>query len=210
MPALFTPADFAVFKSDSLEDRMSLIRKQIQPTFQVVGDDLCPYLEEKTGRTFAFHIAQHRRRTKNPPDSTWCAFGGNKRGYKNFPHFEIGINRHYIFIWLALIDNPKHKVEMGRHLLSHSDILSSLDTDYIISKDHTQDAVHPLDEQTLTKTLERMITVKKGECLIGKIITPTSALLLSDEKQLHFFKTVYDDLLPAYQQLLDLYEKLEK
>ena len=48
------------------------------------------------------HIAKHLRRTAYPPESTWVAIGGDKRGYKKYPHFQIGINEHYVFFTLAV------------------------------------------------------------------------------------------------------------
>jgi len=34
------------------------------------------------------------RRTVNPPDDTWVAFGPEKRGYKKVQHFKVAISRH--------------------------------------------------------------------------------------------------------------------
>jgi uncharacterized protein YktB (UPF0637 family) len=47
------------------------------------------------GETFA-HVAKHARRTVNPPDDTWVAFGPDKRGYKKSCHFKVAVSRHSI------------------------------------------------------------------------------------------------------------------
>jgi len=36
------------------------------------------------------------RRTVNPPDDTWVAFGPEKRGYKKAQHLKLAISRHCI------------------------------------------------------------------------------------------------------------------
>jgi uncharacterized protein YktB (UPF0637 family) len=42
------------------------------------------------------HVAKHARRTVNPPNDTWVAFGLDKRGYKKDVHFKIAVSRHAV------------------------------------------------------------------------------------------------------------------
>src|SRR5699024_11327687 len=55
------------------------------------------------GSDMHLHIAKHARRTVNPPNDTWMAIAGNKRGYKKHPHFQVGLWDDHLFIWLAYI-----------------------------------------------------------------------------------------------------------
>lgn len=207
MKTYFEKSDFDLFEIDGLEDRMTVIRESIQPVFQYFGDTYIDYVNDFTDFEGSFHIAQHRRRTTNPPESTWSAIGGNNRGYKKYPHIQIGINDEYIFMFLSLIDNPKHEKLMGEHLLNHSALWRNLPDDYHVSGDHTKTAIKEADEETITKTLERLLKVKKGEFMLGRIITPQSDVLGDEKKQEVYFKETLDVLLPIYKELLDLYQE---
>lgn len=206
----FTKEDFGVFELDGLDERMELIRERVQPTFQELGDNYTDYFNEKTGYDLSFHIAQHRRRTTNPPQSTWCAFGGNNRGYKKFPHIQVGINTEHIFIWVSIIDNPRHEHEMGLELIENPENWKNLPEDYIVSKDHTIREVMPVTDENVEKTLDRLLNVKKGEILIGRIIPMDSDLLEDSDKQQAFVEETFDAILPIYKQLLDTYFDLEE
>lgn len=209
MKKCFTKSDFELFEIDGLDERMSVIRESIQPVFQYFGDKYTDHVNDYTDFEGSFHIAQHRRRTTNPPESTWSAIGGNNRGYKKYPHIQIGINEEYIFMFLSLIDNPKHEKLMAEYLLDHPTLWKDLPEDYYVSGDHTKTAVKSADEATIEKTLHRLIKVKKGEIMLGRIITPESEVLGEQQKQEAFFKETLNVLLPIYKALLDLYQEEE-
>ncbi|SFB85223.1 Uncharacterized protein YktB, UPF0637 family [Alkalibacterium subtropicum] len=209
MKKYFEKSDFNLFTIEGLDERMSVIRESIQPVFQHFGDTYIEDVNEYTGFDGSFHIAQHRRRTTNPPESTWSAIGGNKRGYKKYPHIQIGINEEYIFMFLSLIDNPKHEKLMADYLLNHPTLWNDLPDDYYVSGDHTKTAIEKAGAETVEKTLRRLIKVKKGEIMIGRILTPDSMSLADPDKQEAFFKETLDVLLPIYKELLDLYQEAE-
>lgn len=209
MAEYFRKKDFEIFEVESLDARMHEIRKRIQPVFQYIGDTHTDYINDYTGFDGSFHIAQHRRRTTNPPESTWSAIGGDNRGYKKYPHIQIGINEEHIFMFLSLIDNPKHEKAMGSFLLNRPELWSDLSDDYYISGDHTKAAIKKAKVDTIEHTLDRLLNVKKGEFMIGKILTPSSEELMDDTMQDKFFKETVDGLLPMYKELLDLHQKEE-
>jgi len=209
MKRYFEKSDFDLFEIDGLEARMSVIREAIQPVFQYYGDTYTDYVNDYTNFEGSFHIAQHRRRTTNPPESTWSAIGGDNRGYKKYPHIQIGINDEYIFMFLSLIDNPKHEKEMAEFLLDHPTLWNDLPNDFYVSGDHTKTKTNKADEEAVRKTLQRLIKVKKGEVMLGRIITPESGLLGDGQKQEEFFKETLEVLLPIYKALLDLYQEEE-
>ncbi len=209
MAEYFRKKDFEIFEVESLDARMHEIRKRIQPVFQYIGDTHTDYINDYTGFDGSFHIAQHRRRTTNPPESTWSAIGGDNRGYKKYPHIQIGINEEHIFMFLSLIDNPKHEKAMGSFLLNRPELWSDLSDDYYISGDHTKAAIKKAKVDTIEHTLDRLLNVKKGEFMIGRILTPSSEELMDDTMQDKFFKETVDGLLPMYKELLDLHQKEE-
>lgn len=200
---LFTKKEFKIFQVDGLDERMALIRERIQPIFQLIGETYIEEINEYTGFDGSFHIAQHRRRTAYAPESTWSAFGGNKRGYKKYPHLQVGINSDHVFIFLSIIDNPVYEKEMGQLLLDKSEQWKRLPEDMYISGDHTKEIVQPFSEEVVTDTLNRLLSVKKAEFMIGRIIPHDSELLNKQDKQKAFFTDTISDLLPLYKQLLD-------
>jgi len=92
----FAAGDFKVFDLQGFQPRMAAIRAQIRPKLEALGETLRPGVASVTGgETFA-HVAKHARRTVNPPDDTWVAFGPDKRGYKKSCHFKVAVSRHSI------------------------------------------------------------------------------------------------------------------
>jgi uncharacterized protein YktB (UPF0637 family) len=92
----FAASDFKVFDLQGFQPRMAALRAQIRPKLEALGEALRPGVARVTGgETFA-HVAKHARRTVNPPDDTWVAFGLDKRGYKKSCHFKVAVSRHAV------------------------------------------------------------------------------------------------------------------
>lgn len=199
MIKMFTHKDFSVFKIEGLDARMAAIRAEIQPIFQELDDYMVAQLAPKLGATLPVHIAQHRRRTANAPDFTWSAMGGNKRGYKKFPHFTLGINGEYVVMWLSFIDNPQNEQAMAQALLDKPELFTGLPTDMVLNTDHTKNNYHDLTKESLEEDLIRWRDVKKGEFQIGRILKSDELQSLEAEKARAYMLETYRLLLPLYQ-----------
>jgi uncharacterized protein YktB (UPF0637 family) len=191
---LFTNDSFNVFQATTLEERMVQIREEIQPIFRQIGGQVCPFLSANLNAEYHLHIAQHRRRSVYPPEETWAAFGPNKRGYKMDAHFQIGINREYVFTWLSVIDQPKNQAQIAQAWLKQPELFEALPENFVLSLDHTQYGYQPIDQWP--EALERLATVKKSELQIGRIYPKQSIDSLSIQQLL----ADYQLLLPLYQQ----------
>ncbi|MGH7277171.1 MAG: DUF1054 family protein [Candidatus Rokuibacteriota bacterium] len=89
----FGAADFKCFEVKGFQPRMAEIRARVRPKLEALGHRLAPDISRATaGDTFT-HVAKHARRTVNPPDDTWVAFGPDARGYKKHPHFKVALSR---------------------------------------------------------------------------------------------------------------------
>lgn len=196
---MFTDSSFDIFEIEGLDARMSAIRKSIQPIFQDLDEFFMETLEPKLNKELYIHIAQHRRRSVYPPESTWSALSTMKRGYKMQPHFQLGINQHYVFMWLSYIDQPNNEQEMATVLLDSPQLFTPLTDKFVISKDHTVDKTEKLSDETLLPILNRWRNVKKGEFQIGRLIYRDDALLNDPEMARHFMLETYLQLLPIYQ-----------
>jgi uncharacterized protein YktB (UPF0637 family) len=94
MPAsAFVAADFKVFDVTGFQSRMAEIRTRVRPKLEAFGHSLTPGVSRAIAGDVFTHVAKHARRTVNPPDDTWVAFGPDVRGYKKHPHFKVAISR---------------------------------------------------------------------------------------------------------------------
>ena len=201
---MFTSDSFDVFTVEGLDNRMVLIREQIQPIFQALDTYFTEHLSSIIGETLPIHIAQHRRRTANAPDFTWSAMGGDKRGYKKYPHFQLGITGDYVVMWLSFIDNPEFEKEMASSFLAHPELFQGLPKDTVINHDHTVNTYEPLTDDSLNKVLERFKTVKKGEFQIGRVVTKDSICTLTDTQVRDYMLATYLSLVPIYQHSMEV------
>ena len=92
----FTPKDFRVFALAGFAERMAAIKAHVSPKLLALGEALAPELSRLVGFPLHAHVARHARRTVNPPDDTWVAFGPDRRGYKKAPHFKVAVSRHAV------------------------------------------------------------------------------------------------------------------
>lgn len=112
-------------------------------------------------------------------------------------------------MFLSIIDNPKYEIEMGRHLIENKRIFNHLSDNFYVSGDHTRADIQVASIDTIQEKLMRMITVKKGEFMIGKVLTPDSKELGEKNLQQAFFEKTLDDILPIYDELMKVYFKDE-
>jgi uncharacterized protein YktB (UPF0637 family) len=89
----FTADDFQVFALPGFAERMAAIRRQIQPKLETMGHTLVVPLARIAEVPLYPHVARHARRTVNPPEDTWVAFGPDRRGYKKLQHFKVAVSR---------------------------------------------------------------------------------------------------------------------
>lgn len=196
----FEKSDFDTFKIEGLHERMTAIRKQIQPKFQIIGDELVDYLSAKLGNEMFIHIAQHARRTVNPPDDTWMAFSLNNRGYKMLPHFQVGLWDDRLFVWLAYIYELPKKTEIAKKFIHHKEDLTKLiPKNYDISLNHMKKSNETMKEVDFDRVLERFSKVKSAELLIGKQFSLEDSILKDGDSFINEIKLIYDVLIPIYQ-----------
>ncbi|MBD0379274.1 YktB family protein [Paenibacillus sedimenti] len=199
----FTSHDFKTFAIEGLEGRMEAIRERIQPKFKAIGDSLCEDLTLLSGTEMYLHIAKHARRTVNPPVDTWMAICPNKRGYKQVPHFQVGLFDDRVFIWLALIYELPNKSHIAARYMKEIDRLQKeLPSDFVISFDHMKKdttAVSELDRNGWNAALTRFRDVKKAELLIGRNLNSVDPLLTKGAEFEQLVKQTFETLMPLYQ-----------
>ncbi|WP_078391626.1 DUF1054 domain-containing protein [Shouchella patagoniensis] len=196
----FTQSDFDTFTIDGLEPRMEAIRSNIQPKFQVIGEELKDELASMLGTEMFLHIAQHARRTTNPPNDTWLAVAGNKRGYKKHPHFQVGLFDDHLFVWLAFIYELPGKQDIAHLFLEEKQqLMETIPNHYVVSLDHTKKQASKMSDLDLTASLERFRDVKKAEWLVGQHFSRNSTTVQNGPALLQEIKKTIQELLPLYQ-----------
>ncbi len=195
----FQKEDFNVFHIEGLNARMTAIQERIQPKFKEIGDLLVDDVSAMIGSEMFLHIARHARRTVNPPNDTWLAIAGNKRGYKKHPHFQIGLWDDHLFIWLAFIYELPDKVKIAENFIKHQNMIHELPEDYVISLDHMQKQATSLAKIDLDAALQRFRQVKKAEFLIGKQLVSKDPIIQNGDGLYHYIRATYDKLIPLYR-----------
>lgn len=202
----FNKEDFNVFDIQGLDERMAGIRERIQPKFRhfaAAGARLI--VSEVDAESVPVHVAKHLRRTKHAPENTWCAIGGDTRGYKKYPHFQIGIAKEGVSFYLCLIDQPVKEKEMAAALLERIPELGHLPRDYVVSVDHTVSTVLPIEDVDWQPILIRLRDVKKAELLIGRKLAPADPRLATEVGTLAVMEETLSELLPIYQACMEQY-----
>ncbi|WP_088005814.1 YktB family protein [Indiicoccus explosivorum] len=204
MSSFWTEDDFQVFGVPGLEERMEQLTVQIRPKFEELGSRFAPFLSEAAGDEHFVHIAKHARRTVNPPQDSWVAFAANKRGYKAYPHFQIGLWKSHVFIILAVIYEARSKDRMARDLLENGEV-HDLPGDFVLSGDHMKpeaERIGDLSAEEITRLMVRFRDVKKGELVIGRHIPADEAAAMSTERFFSFTEDTFKELLPIYETMV--------
>lgn len=198
----FTSKDFKVFNVEGLEPRMEALISTTRPKLEALGEYFSAYLSQQTDETFYPHVAKHLRRKTNPPNDTWVAYSTNKRGYKMLPHFQIGLFDDHAFVLFGIIYESPEKERMAAKWQQQINDILALDSDFIIKGDHMKknyELIDALDAEALKQYIERLVNVKKGELLFGKVFLPNDDALKSDKKFLGAVEETFFKLLPLYE-----------
>ena len=104
---VFTPSDFQIFEIPDFAGRMKAIATAIRPKLTALGEALVPGVGRLVGGEVFAHVAKHARRTVNPPEDTWVAFGPDRRGYKKHGHFKVAISKNCVRLLFEV--GPEHQ-----------------------------------------------------------------------------------------------------
>lgn len=199
----FADEDFDAMIVPGLEGRMEAIIGTVRPKLHALGEALVPVLAGLTGETTYPHVAKHARRSVNPPDDTWVAWSPSARGYKAFPHYQIGLWSTHLFIQFAIIyECPNKTVFAERAERELASIRASVPQDYVWSKDHMvpEGSVHgDLTADELAALFRRLGTVKAAELTCGIHIRRGDPLLTDGYALLRKAESVFAALLPLYK-----------
>ncbi|MFC5467238.1 YktB family protein [Cohnella suwonensis] len=199
----FRDSDFEVFEIEGLEARMEALIDRVRPKFHALGETASASLAALTGEEMFVHVAKHARRTVNPPNDSWVAFANNKRGYKAYPHFQIGLWSTHVFVQFAIIYECPGKERFAERALTElGSLRKSIPDDFVWSKDHmvpTGLKHGELSDEELADLLNRLKTVKASELTCGIHIRRGDPILADGEAFLRLAEQTFRTLLPLYR-----------
>jgi uncharacterized protein YktB (UPF0637 family) len=122
----FIRRDFEVFAIEGFSARMAKLDQFINPRLIRLANDLAPELSRRFHMQFFPHIARHMRRTANPPDETFVAFGPSRAGYKRYAYLALCVSGAGIHARAAVKSDADNRVEIARAIkLKSADLQKS-------------------------------------------------------------------------------------
>jgi len=167
---------FEVFAISGFQSRMAAIRQEVRPWLLSVGEALAPVLAAQVGGPMFAHVALHARRTVNPPDDTWVAFGPSKRGYKKDRHFKVAISRSALRLLFEI--GPEYPDKMAwaeawrREGRSLRQGWSNTDLVWFRNEHDEEPAgpLAPLEVADLAGMADRLLDRRDGQFVVGRRI----------------------------------------
>lgn len=122
----FTKKDLEIFEVNGFADRMQLIKDTITPKLIKLGELLQPQLSRAVDHEIYPQVAEHARRTVNPPTETWVAFGPDPAGYKSYVHFTLCVGGVGVQARVTAKQECKNRKGFGQNLLTYAEQLKEL------------------------------------------------------------------------------------
>jgi uncharacterized protein YktB (UPF0637 family) len=130
----FTREDFEVFGIPTFPERMQGIKERVRPKLTALGGDLQPALTTLAKSDVFPHVAQHVRRTVNPPPETWVAFGPSARGYKKYGYFGVVVSRGGLHTRIVVKDEAPDRSHMAKVLIDRADVLAKVFAKHTVAR----------------------------------------------------------------------------
>ena len=178
----FSPADFKVFEIPDLAERMEAIKRRIRPKLESVGRELSPDVGRLGGAEAFTHVARHARRTVNPPDDTWVAFAGDKRGYKKHCHFKVAVSRSAIrFLFEAgpeLVNKKGWTAAWKRDAPKIVPVLRRAQGLAWFKNEHDEAPsaiLSDLPAEAVTRLADELTRTRDGQLVLGRVVAAADA-----------------------------------
>jgi len=195
----FSREDFEVFGIPTFPERMQRIKERVRPKLTALGESLQPALKKLTKSDVFPHVAQHARRSVNPPPETWVAFGPSARGYKKYGHFGLVLSRGGLHTRIVVKDEAPDRPQMAKVLSDRADVLAKVFVEHTVARYDRWNYVG-IPELTIPtadfwQEVAEALAKKTGGLDVGLGWSANRALKLTDKQILQAFAS----LLPLYE-----------
>ena len=204
--AAFGAGDFKVFDVKGFQPRMSEIRTRIRPKLETLGRSLAPALARSlSGETFA-HVAKHARRTVNPPDDTWVAFGPDARGYKKHCHFKVAVSRKCVRFVFEI--GPEHAEKKPwaaawkKNAGKLSPVLRRMKDLAWFKNEHDETPAAALGDMTpeeLAGLGDELLRTRDGQLVLGRVVAADAAARWTEAQYRGAALETFRALVPLYR-----------
>src|SRR5499426_2236133 len=202
----FVAGDFKVFDVSGFKPRMSEIRARVRPKLNAMGETLAPAVARSLGGEVFVHVAKHARRTVNPPDDTWVAFGPDARGYKKHPHFKVAVSRHAVRFLFEVgpehADKKRWAVAWKRNAPRLAPVLRRVKGLAWFKNEHDEDAASPLADlssEHLAELADELTRTRDGQLVLGRAVPAEQAARWTEAQYRDAALETFRALAPLYR-----------
>jgi uncharacterized protein YktB (UPF0637 family) len=204
--AAFRAPDFNVFTIPGFTPRMDAIRERVRPKLEAMGRSLLPDLARVAGGETFSHVAQHARRTVNPPSDTWVAFGPNRRGYKKYAHFKIAVSQHCVRFLLEAgpehADKSRVAAAWKRDALRLAPVLRRARGLAWFKNEHDEvpgGLLSDLSSDLLARLADDLVRKRDGQLVIGRVVAAAEGAKWTPAQYREAAMETFRTLAPLYR-----------
>ncbi len=202
----FTASDFNVFDLKGFQPRMAAIRGQIRPKLEALGALLLRAVAKATGGEAFAHVAKHARRTVNPPDDTWVAFGPDKRGYKKHCHFKVAASRRCVrFLFEAgpeYADKKRWTAAWKKNAARLAPALKKAKGLAWFKNEHDEEPAAILADLTseeIARLGDELTRTRDGQFVLGRLVSESDAASWGPDEYTKAAAATFEALAPLYR-----------
>ena len=202
----FVAADFKVFDVKGFKSRMTEIRTRVRPKLGAFGGSLASSVGRSVGGPVFAHVAQHARRTVNPPDDTWVAFGPDVRGYKKHSHFKVAVSRHCVRFLFEVgpehADKRRWASTWKKNAPTVGPVLRRVKHLGWFKNEHDEEPASPLADFTpekLGELADELIRTRDGQLVIGRAVPADEAARWTEAQYRSAALDTFRTLAPLYR-----------
>jgi uncharacterized protein YktB (UPF0637 family) len=202
----FCAADFKVFDATGFRARMGEIRTRIRPKLAALGRGLGPGVSRAAGGPTFAHVARHARRTVNPPDDTWVAFGPDRRGYKRHAHFKVAVSRNCVRFLFEVgpehADKRRFATAWRRNAGRLGPVLRRMRWLAWFETEHDESPAAPLDDLTPERFVDladRLTRTRDGQLVLGRAVAAAEAARWTEAQYRSAALETFRALAPLYR-----------
>jgi uncharacterized protein YktB (UPF0637 family) len=206
MAPAFVTADFKVFDAKGFRARMGEIRGRIRPKLEAFGHSLAPSVSRSTGGDSFAHVARHARRTVNPPDDTWVAFGPDPRGYKKHPHFKVAVSRNCVRFLFEIgpehADKKRWAAAWKKNAPNLAPVLRRVRDLAWFKNEHDEEpaaVLGDLSAERLGELADELIRTREGQLVLGRRVAADEAARWSEAQYRTAALETFRALAPLYR-----------
>jgi uncharacterized protein YktB (UPF0637 family) len=185
---------------------MAEIRTRIRPKLEALGTSLAPGIARATGGDIHTHVARHARRTVNPPDDTWVAFGPDPRGYKKHPHFKVAVSRGCVRFLFEIgpehADKKRWAAAWKKSAPKLAPVLRRVRGLGWFKNEHDEAAAAPLADlspEDLADLADELLRTRDGQFILGRAVGAEEAARWSDAQYRAAALETFRTLAPLYR-----------